>query len=88
LTEVQVISYLSSCWLWFKQQSIRLKFDIKSIELELFLILFGILQLHLQLSRKVVQNIHLSGGSLLGVSRGGPGVDEIVNSLEVVDPFY
>ncbi|KAJ1442143.1 Pyrophosphate-dependent phosphofructokinase [Sesbania bispinosa] len=25
------------------------------------------------LSRKVVQNIHLSGGSLLGVSRGGPG---------------
>ncbi|CAJ2647405.1 ATP-dependent 6-phosphofructokinase 5, chloroplastic-like [Trifolium pratense] len=35
-----------------------------------------------QLSRKVVQNIHLSGGSLLGVSRGGPGVDEIVDSLE------
>ncbi|WJX61896.1 ATP-dependent 6-phosphofructokinase 5, chloroplastic [Trifolium repens] len=34
------------------------------------------------LSRKVVQNIHLSGGSLLGVSRGGPGVDEIVDSLE------
>ncbi|KAJ1399532.1 Pyrophosphate-dependent phosphofructokinase [Sesbania bispinosa] len=34
------------------------------------------------LSRKVVQNIHLSGGSLLGVSRGGPGVSEIVDSLE------
>ncbi|CAL0311864.1 unnamed protein product [Lupinus luteus] len=34
------------------------------------------------LSRKVVQNIHLSGGSLLGVSRGGPGVNEIVDSLE------
>ncbi|KAK7407209.1 hypothetical protein VNO78_08927 [Psophocarpus tetragonolobus] len=34
------------------------------------------------LSRKVVQNIHLSGGSLLGVSRGGPGVSEIVDGLE------
>ncbi|XP_004489766.1 ATP-dependent 6-phosphofructokinase 5, chloroplastic [Cicer arietinum] len=34
------------------------------------------------LSRKVVQNIHLSGGSLLGVSRGGPGVSEIVDSLQ------
>ncbi|XP_031285412.1 ATP-dependent 6-phosphofructokinase 5, chloroplastic isoform X2 [Pistacia vera] len=34
------------------------------------------------LSRKVVQNIHLSGGSLLGVSRGGPGVSEIVDSME------
>ncbi|KHN20613.1 6-phosphofructokinase 5, chloroplastic [Glycine soja] len=34
------------------------------------------------LSRKVVQNIHLSGGSLLGVSRGGPGVSDIVDSLE------
>ncbi|XP_022740459.1 ATP-dependent 6-phosphofructokinase 5, chloroplastic [Durio zibethinus] len=34
------------------------------------------------LSRKVVQNIHLSGGSLLGVSRGGPPVSEIVNSME------
>ncbi|BAT74744.1 hypothetical protein VIGAN_01249100 [Vigna angularis var. angularis] len=34
------------------------------------------------LSRKVVQNIHLSGGSLLGVSRGGPAVSDIVDSLE------
>ncbi|KAI4314405.1 hypothetical protein L6164_027318 [Bauhinia variegata] len=34
------------------------------------------------LSRKVVQNIHLSGGSLLGVSRGAPSVSEIVDSLE------
>ncbi|KAL0733639.1 hypothetical protein Bca4012_009849 [Brassica carinata] len=34
------------------------------------------------LSRKVVQNIHLSGGSLLGVSRGGPSVSEIVDSME------
>ncbi|KAL1327485.1 hypothetical protein HN51_037535 [Arachis hypogaea] len=34
------------------------------------------------LSRKVVQNIHLSGGSLLGVSRGGPAVSNIVDSLE------
>lgn len=36
-----------------------------------------------QLSRKVVQNIHLSGGSLLGVSRGGPTVTEIVDSIQV-----
>ncbi|KAK6150368.1 hypothetical protein DH2020_015300 [Rehmannia glutinosa] len=34
------------------------------------------------LSRKVVQNIHLSGGSLLGVSRGGPTVSDIVDSME------
>ncbi|TXG60111.1 hypothetical protein EZV62_014684 [Acer yangbiense] len=34
------------------------------------------------LSRKVVQNIHLSGGSLLGVSRGGPTVSEIVDTME------
>ncbi|XP_040994995.1 ATP-dependent 6-phosphofructokinase 5, chloroplastic-like isoform X2 [Juglans microcarpa x Juglans regia] len=34
------------------------------------------------LSRKVVQNVHLSGGSLLGVSRGGPDVSEIVDSME------
>ncbi|KAK6154185.1 hypothetical protein DH2020_013824 [Rehmannia glutinosa] len=34
------------------------------------------------LSRKVVQNIHLSGGSLLGVSRGGPTISEIVDSME------
>nr|KJB18251.1 hypothetical protein B456_003G042800 [Gossypium raimondii] len=34
------------------------------------------------LSRKVVQNIHLSGGSLLGVSRGGPSVSDIVSSME------
>lgn len=36
-----------------------------------------------QLSRKVVQNVHLSGGSLLGVSRGGPTVSEIVDSMKV-----
>ncbi|KAK9011296.1 hypothetical protein V6N11_044148 [Hibiscus sabdariffa] len=34
------------------------------------------------LSRKVVQNIHLSGGSLLGVSRGGPSVSDIVTNME------
>ncbi|XP_058087973.1 ATP-dependent 6-phosphofructokinase 5, chloroplastic [Magnolia sinica] len=34
------------------------------------------------LSRKVVQNIHLGGGSLLGVSRGGPNVGEIVDSMQ------
>lgn len=37
-----------------------------------------------QLSRRVVQNVHLSGGSLLGVSRGGPTISEIVDSMEVV----
>ncbi|KAH0777636.1 hypothetical protein KY290_009047 [Solanum tuberosum] len=34
------------------------------------------------LSRKVVQNVHLSGGSLLGVSRGGPKVSDIVDSIQ------
>ncbi|KAF2322149.1 hypothetical protein GH714_007894 [Hevea brasiliensis] len=34
------------------------------------------------LSRKVVQNIHLSGGSLLGVSRGGPSVSDMVDRME------
>ncbi|KAF7135903.1 hypothetical protein RHSIM_Rhsim08G0014700 [Rhododendron simsii] len=34
------------------------------------------------LSRNVVQNAHLSGGSLLGVSRGGPSVSDIVDSME------
>lgn len=34
------------------------------------------------LSRNVVQNAHLSGGSLLGVSRGGPSVSNIVDSME------
>lgn len=41
-----------------------------------------------QLSRKVVQNIHLSGGSLLGVSRGGPSVSEIVDNMEVIGSFF
>ena len=41
-----------------------------------------------QLSRKVVQNIHLSGGSLLGVSRGGPSVAEIVDSMEVLNLLF
>ncbi|GAB2232124.1 hypothetical protein Drorol1_Dr00011147 [Drosera rotundifolia] len=34
------------------------------------------------LTRRVVQNIHLSGGSLLGVSRGAPTTEEIVDSVE------
>ncbi|KVI08670.1 Phosphofructokinase [Cynara cardunculus var. scolymus] len=33
------------------------------------------------LSREIVQNAHLTGGSLLGVSRGGPSVHEIVDSM-------
>lgn len=41
-----------------------------------------------QLSRKVVQNVHLSGGSLLGVSRGGPNVSEIVDSMEVLNILF
>nr|GMD49906.1 ATP-dependent 6-phosphofructokinase 5, chloroplastic-like [Ipomoea batatas] len=36
-----------------------------------------------QLSRKVVQNINLSGGSLLGVSRGGAQINRIVDSIQV-----
>lgn len=35
----------------------------------------------------MVQNVHLSGGSLLGVSRGGPSVSEIVDSMEVLISF-
>lgn len=36
-----------------------------------------------QLSRKIVQNINLAGGSLLGVSRGGASVGDIVDSIQV-----
>ncbi|KAK1370846.1 ATP-dependent 6-phosphofructokinase [Heracleum sosnowskyi] len=43
---------------------------------------FGKELAEMPLSRKVVQNVHLSGGSLLGVSRGGPNVSEIVDSME------
>lgn len=35
-----------------------------------------------QLSRKIVQNVHLEGGSLLGVSRGGARTADIVDSIE------
>ncbi|KAL5981142.1 ATP-dependent 6-phosphofructokinase 5, chloroplastic [Asimina triloba] len=35
-----------------------------------------------QLSREVVQNINLAGGSLLGVSRGGGNVSDIVDSIQ------
>ena len=38
-----------------------------------------------QLSREVVQNINLAGGSLLGVSRGGADISEIVDSIQVID---
>ncbi|KAG1366445.1 putative ATP-dependent 6-phosphofructokinase 5, chloroplastic [Cocos nucifera] len=34
------------------------------------------------LSRRVVQNINLQGGSLLGVSRGGPNIREIVDNIQ------
>ena len=35
-----------------------------------------------QLSRQIVENIHLEGGSLLGVSRGGSRTTDIVDSIE------
>jgi len=38
---------------------------------------------NLQLSRDVVENINLSGGSFLGVSRGGAKTSEIVDSIQV-----
>lgn len=41
----------------------------------------------LQLSRQLVQNINLNGGSLLGVSRGNGEIDEIVDSIQVFDCF-
>ncbi|ONK68348.1 uncharacterized protein A4U43_C05F10480 [Asparagus officinalis] len=34
------------------------------------------------LSRRVVQNLNLNGGSFSGVSRGGGKVDEIVDSIQ------
>lgn len=36
----------------------------------------------IELSRQVVQNINLAGGSLLGVSRGGANMDDIVDSIQ------
>jgi 6-phosphofructokinase 1 len=37
----------------------------------------------IQLSRGLVENINLSGGSFLGVSRGGAKTSEIVDSIQV-----
>ncbi|KAJ3673792.1 hypothetical protein LUZ60_005784 [Juncus effusus] len=34
------------------------------------------------LSRRVVQNINLAGGSFLGVSRGGPTISDLVDSIQ------
>lgn len=31
----------------------------------------------------MVQNIHLGGGSILGVSRGAPNISDVVDSLQV-----
>ncbi|VAH98318.1 unnamed protein product [Triticum turgidum subsp. durum] len=36
----------------------------------------------IQLSRNLVENINLAGGSFLGVSRGGPKTSEIVDSIQ------
>lgn len=36
-----------------------------------------------QLSRGLVENINLNGGSFLGVSRGGAKTSEIVDSIQV-----
>jgi len=48
-----------------------------------FLVVCGV-----QLSRKIVQNIHLEGGSLLGVSRGGARTTDIVDSIEVSSVMF
>jgi hypothetical protein len=40
---------------------------------------------NLQLSRDLVENINLSGGSFLGVSRGGAKTSEIVDSIQVTN---
>ena len=37
----------------------------------------------IQLSRHLVENINLNGGSFLGVSRGGAKTSEIVDSIQV-----
>jgi glutamine amidotransferase-like uncharacterized protein len=39
--------------------------------------------IHIQLSRRIVENINLAGGSFLGVSRGGAKTSEIVDSIQV-----
>jgi 6-phosphofructokinase 1 len=38
---------------------------------------------NLQLSRAVVENINLNGGSFLGVSRGGAQTCDVVDSIQV-----
>ena len=40
---------------------------------------------NLQLSRDLVENINLSGGSFLGVSRGRAKTSEIVDSIQVTN---
>lgn len=42
----------------------------------------------MKLSRDVVQNINLAGGSLLGVSRGGADVNDIVDRIQVIIMLY
>ena len=37
-----------------------------------------------QLSRDQVRDINLEGGSLLGVSRGGANIGEVVDNIEVI----
>jgi hypothetical protein len=39
--------------------------------------------IRIQLSRRIVENINLAGGSFLGVSRGGAKTSEIVDSIQV-----
>ena len=49
--------------------------------------LFMMFKLHfgniIKLSRGLVENINLAGGSFLGVSRGGAKTSEIVDSIQV-----
>lgn len=36
----------------------------------------------------MVQNIHLGGGSILGVSRGAPNISDVVDSLQVLTASF
>lgn len=38
-----------------------------------------------QLTRKSVARVHMAGGSFLGVSRGTPNLDDIVDKLQVCE---
>lgn len=59
----------------------------ESLGLYLFISLIEFPLFSWQLSRQLVQNINLHGGSLLGVSRGNGDINEIVDNIQVFGSF-